>query len=197
MHKAGIMNSQELMKLDEAKISMVLPAIDSRPVELKSKVSKPTATERTFAEKYMPSTLAAYDRISKQIDETLELLKALSLDYSILDALRGNLALNVVASRFNLIVENNNAIVATFKQNSLLHKVGGITAEEIAKQDEELSVKMQSLEKKLPIHDYGKEWLSKNWTDREKGCVLYKGAPLLGLIFTMVEIPSKDYLMSK
>lgn len=205
MHKAGIMNSQELMNLDEAKISMLLPAIGSEFVKFESIVSKPTATERTFAEKYMPSTLAAYDRISKQKTETFELLKALALDYSILDALRGNLALNVVASRFKHIVEKNNDLVATFKENSLLHKVGGITAEEIAKQDEELSVKMQSLEKKLPVHDYGKEWLSKNWTDREKFDVILREAPnfalreapIFALRVSMVEILGKDYLMSK
>ena len=197
MHKAGIMNSQELMKLDEAKISMLLPAIYSELVELKTGISKPTAKERTFAEKYMPSTLAAYDRISKQMTETLELHEALALDYSILDALRGDLALNVVASRFNLILEKNNAIVETFKKNSLLHTYEKITVGELAKQDEELSVKMQGFEKKLPIHDYGKEWLSKNWTDREKRDVILREAPVIMLRLLMVEIPGKDYMMSK
>ncbi len=204
MHKAGIMNSQELMKLDEAKISTLLPAIGSEFVELKSEVSKPTATERTFAEKYMTSTLAAYDRISKQMTETLELHEALALDYSILDALRGALALNVVASRFNLILENNNAIVETFKKNSLLYTFEKITVGELAKQDEELSVKMQSLEKKLPIHDYGKEWLFLNWTDNEEFNVIFREVPdfvfeatIMALRSSMVEIPGKDYLMSK
>ncbi len=205
MHKAGIMNSQELMKLDEAKISMLLPAIGSEFVMLYPIVSKPTATERTFAEKYMPSTLAAYERISKQMTETLELHRALALDYSILDALRGALALNVVASRFNLIVENNNALVATFKQNSLLHSVDEITVEKLAKQDDELSVKMQGFEKKLlPIHDYGKEWLFLNWTNNEEVNVILREVPdivfealIMALRSSMVEIPGKNYLMSK
>ena len=197
MHKAGIMDSQELMKLDEAKISMLLPAIGSEFVTLKSEVSEPTATERTFAEKYMPSTLAAYERISKQIDETLELRKALLQDYSILYAVRGNLALNVVASRFNHIVVYNNFLVSKFKDNLLHHRVEEITAEKLAKQDEELSVVAQGFEKKLPIHDYGKEWLSKNWTDREKRDVILREAPIFTLRLSMVEIPGKDYMMSK
>lgn len=194
MHKAGIMNSEELKKLDETKISIILCETEEL-VDIK--LASESVDDRTFVKEHMPLTLTAFDRLTKMLIDSILLDRELILDTITLDSVKSMNVLNIIHSRINLIEENRNKLILTFNQNRRLHSANELTVEELLKQDEKLSAEMQNLEKRLLIQEYSKEWFASNWTDTEMWNVVIKCAPIFGLQFTMVPIPNKDYFVCK
>ena len=197
MHKAGIMTDAELSKLDEAKICVMLPGAYGAP-KLGKFPDAPKPEELDFARQYKPETFAAYERLKSVYDEGVKQYGSLLDDAIVLDAVRCGGVLAPLASRLREVSAQLQTITKTLSEENLLHEVEEITAEKLADSDAKFGVEVRAFEKTLPVRDYSQAWLAKNWTANEWGNVAYaEGAPLLGLQYSMVPIPGRNYAMCK
>ena len=205
MHKAGIMTDAELAELDESPICVMLPGIRKVP-GMWTKPVAPKPDELAFAQKYMPETFAAYERLKTLFDAGVKDYGALLNDAQDLDAVRGMFVLEPLSERLCKLSGRLNAIAKAIKADKLSHAVGEASSEQLAASDSRFRMEILTFERTLLIRDYAHTWLSKNWTvddmrrvdSKEGESSIELNVPLhLTLQHTMVPIPGKSYAMGK
>ena len=196
-HKAGILSDAELSDLDSTKICILLPLEVAELMRDNGDVQKPTDAERTFAEKYLPETLVAYDRLSNLLADGEKQFYALRADAVKLDAVRGDLTLDTLSRRLQTIRPHLNELAKTMKDDKLLHAVEEKTSEQLATEDAEQGRKFQVIEKNLVLQTSVEFIEEDTWNESVWGRIVSKMAPVNELDKAMVPIPGEDYAMCK
>lgn len=196
LHKAGIVSETQLADVDSAKICIMLPPVKSI---LPTQYSPDSAimlaeSERTFASKYMPETLSAYDRLYDSLKSEENKLIELRKDALALDAARSYYAISLLESQSHgthfLIKRLNKEI----KEKMLMHSVEEITADDCARKDQELGSAAAKFEK--TAGEKTSRLFLMMW-DSLCLALARTEAPLFFLKSDMVPIPGTNYAMCK
>lgn len=192
-HKAGLLSDAELSDLDSAKICILLPLEVAELTQDSGDVQKTTEAERTFAGKYLPETLAAYDRLSNMLSDGETQFAALRADAVKLDAVRGDLTLDTLSRRLQTIRSRLNELAKTMKDDKLLHTVEEKTSEQLAEEDAERGKNFQKIEKDIALQTFANNQESKSIETAQLRASSYIISPIRGLPMVMVPVPDKDY----
>ncbi len=195
-HTIGIMTEAELVEADSRKICILLPRITCQIEEASGKAKRLDDKERTFAGKYLPETLVGYDRLANGLKDGESVYASLRDNLIKMDAVRANQELTPLRERLAEIRSMLNKLADTFKQQKLLHAVENVSSEDLADLDSKMALEIQALEKRLPVRDYVKTWMEKNWDDV---CFeeVYVNEPLMGLRKVMVPLRGRRCAICK
>ncbi len=190
LHKAGMLTDDELSVVDSGKINILLPRIGEIQLARGGAMSI-SEEERTFAAKYMPETIAGYDRLASILDEGYKAYAELYRDAIKIDAVRADSVLVPLRERLAEI-RLWLGTLNTFKQKKLMHAMGEKTSDQLSELDQRNAVAIQKVEKLLPVRRYALAWQKENWKDV---CLAgaYQGSPLVALPATMVTIEGMPY----
>ena len=204
LHKIGALSGKELASIDSSKICIMLPmelemcSYDTLASQINGTTEDttlPTTKERTFGLKYMPLTLAIYDKYRNVLSNGEKELLSILSDANTMDAVdKNNVIFSLLIGRLFGIHKSLNSIAQIVKERYLLHAVDEVTSEELARIDARINQeKRQELEPYLSPRRYmGRFDLKRNPMD-----VAYKRGTIVGLEKCMVPIPGKNYAICK
>lgn len=147
-HKAGVITSEELAKLDEEPLKIDIVKMDSllKPPAIKELEGKQSA----FAAKFMPETFAQYQLLVKERGQSVrlyeELCEAREKTSSPLDQVFFSVSLK--AGRIGHEVD---ALTATYNNLYMSHRIGDVDAEGLAKVDQEKAAALKGLVGSVPM----------------------------------------------
>ncbi len=208
-HKANILSDAELAELDIAKIYTLLPLVNEVVLESESEETglvkkltevefiKLAEAERIFAGKYLPETLAAYDRLSNLLSDGKKQFDALCDDARNLDIFSLSLTGNTLSHRLNAIRSRHKELAYAIKDDRRLYALEEKTSDQLAAEDAERGRKFQEIEKVLAYQTFVKSPETKAWENLNLAYSAFRESPVRALPMVMVPIPGKNYAICR
>lgn len=192
LHEFGAITDRELAKADSSQIKVILPVVIPRDEEYIIEAPGLEASDLSFAEKYMPESLAVFQRLETAFADGMKSGEEWLTHAALIDAKEPEALFQPALARLDAICKQMISISKTIKEKKLLHAVDEISSSDLAEVDHKLGLSLQKFEKELPIE----RWVRKGL---RSGVELAKrhGNPVPFLIHDMVKIPGKNLMMGK
>ena len=194
LHRMGAVSDRELTDLDATRISILLPDEYGPPPACNLTAPVLAAAEVDFASKYLPETLAAFNRFGNLFSEGVKAYGEWRVTALLVDASRSFPLFEALWNRLCFIQEAMNKTVQMVKEKKLLHAIGEATATTLAEEDKEVGLAVQQREKELAVGPFVSAW------DREVAELVKQHSTVFiakNLVENMVEIPGRSFLMGK
>lgn len=189
LHAIGAVTDAELAKIDSSPVAIMLFQ-EGEPKDVGT-YKKVKEEERAFAEKYLPTVFADYDRLTNVFVEVSEVYA----NGIKMDAGNAGLVLRPIAERLDEIRQRINTLADTMRQQRAYYVLEETTAEQLAELDRKMEGEIQRFKEIPPLRDYVRSWLNERWTEREWR--LHVPLSTRNLARTMVRIPGRDYAICK
>lgn len=155
MHKVGAATSDDLAKLDQGKIVILLLEENGNDIvfpTLKHDELNPKTCD--FGIKYAPEAYATYTKLKKDRDESLRLYEETLQEGRLMDAVRFNLAAIALCEKINYLTLTMDKIGADIQALYMDHKTMDKDAETIAKTDHGIAMRWKPFLALLPKYIY-------------------------------------------
>lgn len=201
LYSSGITSADELARIDESPICIMLPSIDCEgqthdyePSGLNVAEDLPQigGKEREFADKHFPLSITEFDRLSNLYKEGYASLIALEKDCAEMDIVRGYGVLTPLKKRLCEIYDFVVDFPLTVKNEGLAYSLGERTLEQLDEMDRGIGIKLQTFEKRLSVRNYCLSWQKEHWTDRHYERIANREAPIFFLLRSMTRINESE-----
>lgn len=155
MHKVGAATGDDLAKLDQGKIVILLLEENGNDIvfpTLKHDGLDPKTCD--FGTKYTPEAYATYTKLKKDRDESLRLYAETLQEGRLIDAVRFNLATIALCEKINYLTLTMDKIGADIRALYMDHKTMDKDAETIAKTDHGIAMRWKPFVALLPKYVY-------------------------------------------
>jgi formylglycine-generating enzyme required for sulfatase activity len=156
LHQAGVFSDAVLSKYDARKIAIWLPGWVSTTWSC-DRLERPkplSAEDATFASKYLPETLAGYQRLLSIFDEGTVQYKELEEAAQTVDAARFYINLLIFHDRLKVISEKLGALQGVLLPKRLAYAMGDENAEGLSRFDDLTATDIQKFEKNMTAKAY-------------------------------------------
>ncbi len=155
MHKVGAITGDDLVKLDQGKIVILLLEENGNDIvfpTMKHDELDPKTCD--FGTKYAPEAYAIYTKLKKDRDESLSLYSETLQEGRLIDAVRFNLATIALCEKINYLTLTMDKIGANIRELYMDHKTMDKDAETIAKIDHGIAMRWKPFIELLPKYVY-------------------------------------------
>lgn len=151
LHKMGLVDPAGLAKADGAPLEARLPGEELQghvyeapsPAELEEKYV-------TFADKYMPESLALHRRYARERAVTLKLLAETLAEARLLDAVRTESCQFAGEDKVTLLTAKMDELATLYRKLYMDHRIGDLSADDLAKRDHETVQDLKTFTDALP-----------------------------------------------
>lgn len=192
LYRTGAVSDQELADLDSARISVILPEEAEPPTVYERNAPVLSSAETDFATKYLPETLAAFQRLGNEFSEGVKTYGDWRKTALLVDSTRSDALFQPLRERLDGIYGRMDEIVRMVKEKNLLHSVGEASASDLADADREKGLAIQQFEKGIPIGPFVLEHVRMVVKEIKKPLLVMKG-----IVTGMVQIPDKTFMIGK
>lgn len=155
MYKVGAATGEDLEKLDQEKINILLLEENGYDVVFPTlKYEELDSKTCDFATKYMPNAYACYAKLKNDRDESLRLYTETLQEGRLIDAVRFNLATIALCEKINYLTLTMHKLGLDIKALYLDHKTMDKDAETIAKADHSIAMHWKPFMDLLPKYVY-------------------------------------------
>ena len=178
LHKAGVITNDELAKVDEVKIRLIIGFKAGEAFSL-SGLKKLDGNAAEFAEKFMPDSYKLYQTFTKEHGQLEGLYNELCADARKMNACYHDWLFNACYQKSLRLTRCADALASSFTEHYTMHKIGDVDADELSNKDVEMSASVKAFADSLP------------------GFLRENAASPFANIFEMVSIPGRDFMIGK